>query len=68
MHHKGPLIHSKLTDNTLEKNKLNPGPGSYSVKQIKTDIPIKIKSRIGYFYDDDLKKSTIQCINAKISS
>ena len=49
MHHKGPLIHSKLTDNTLEKNKLNPGPGSYSVKQIKTDIPIKIKSRIDIF-------------------
>ena len=57
IHHKGPVIHSKLTDNTLEKNKLNPGPGSYSVKQLHTDIPIKIKSRIGYFYDDDLKKA-----------
>ena len=23
IHHKGPVIHSKLTDNTLETNKLN---------------------------------------------
>ena len=39
-------------------DKYKPGPGAYENKNLKKvgNIPIIIKSRQGFFYDDDLKK------------
>ena len=39
-------------------DKYKPGPAAYKIKNLKKfgNIPILIKSRLGFFYDDDLKK------------
>ena len=38
-------------------DKYKPGPAAYKIKNLKKfgNIPILIKSRLGFFYDDDLK-------------
>ncbi len=45
-------------DYTNRNNKYKPGPGAYEEKELNKfgNIPIIIKSRQGFFYDDDLKK------------
>lgn len=53
--HKGPTI--ALKHSIINSNKNNPGPGSYNlIKEFKQNIPVSIKSRRFFFYDDDFKK------------
>ena len=57
MHRKGASLGEKL--NYMKRDdKYKPGPGAYENKNIKKfgNIPILLKSRQGFFYDDDLKK------------
>ena len=64
LHHKGPTIAPRLEDLSNSQTKRFPGPGTYKVtrENLLTDIPIKLKSRLGFFYDDDLKK-TKHCVS-----
>lgn len=61
-HSKGAKLLERHDKSTI--NKSNPGPGTYSIrsKENKFSIPIKLKSRRGFFYDDDLKKSN-HCVS-----
>jgi hypothetical protein len=56
--HKKGIIFGEKFNYTKTDDKYKPGPGTYSVKNLKTFgiIPITLKSRHGFFYDDDLKK------------
>ena len=57
LHRKGATLGEKL--NYMKRDdKYKPGPGAYEDKNIKRfgHIPIILKSRQGFFYDDDLKK------------
>ena len=58
MHRKGPIMLSKIEDHELAKSRQFPGPGTYEVAKsiLETNIPIKMKSRLGFFYDDEIKK------------
>lgn len=62
-HNKGVKLGVKSEDNKMT-HKANPGPGEYSVssKENRLLIPIKIKSRRGFFYDEDLRK-TKHCVS-----
>ena len=56
-HKKGFSFGEKF--NYLKRDdKYKPGPAAYKIKNLKKfgNIPILIKSRLGFFYDDDLKK------------
>ena len=57
MHKKGRSFGEKF-NYIKSDDKYKPGPGAYKIKNIKKygNIPIVIKSRIGFFYDDELKK------------
>ena len=57
MHNKGTSLGEKLSY-LKRDDKYKPGPGAYENKNIKRfgHIPIILKSRQGFFYDDDLKK------------
>jgi hypothetical protein len=54
---KGKSFGTKLNYNKKDE-RFRPGPGSYESKNYKDfgNIPILLKSRQGFFYDDDLKK------------
>ena len=57
LHRKGSTLGERL--NYMKRDdKYKPGPGAYENKNLKKvgNIPILIKSRQGFFYDDDLKK------------
>ena len=56
-HRKGSSLGAKLSYQTRNE-KFIPGPGTYNSINLKKMgiIPILIKSRQGFFYDDDLKK------------
>ena len=58
IHRKGPLMLSKIEDHELAKSRKYPGPGTYEVAKsiLETNIPIKLKSRLGFFYEDEIKK------------
>ena len=53
----GTSLGPKLNDNKIG-DKFKPGPGAYTCKNNKIygNIPIILKSRQGFFYDDDLRK------------
>ena len=57
LHKKGKTIGEKLNYSKRD-DKYRPGPGAYKIKNIKSfgNIPIILKFRQGFFYDDDLKK------------
>lgn len=59
---KGPIMAGKPLYSIKYKRNI-PGPGAYnlSYKNLHGDIPILLKSRQGFFYDDDLrqKKATV---------
>ena len=56
-HKKGITLGMKLNYSSRE-NRYKPGPGAYTLRNLKKFriLPITIKSRIGFFYDDELKK------------
>ena len=55
---KGASLGFKRNNDSLLSNAKTPGVGSYNINlnNMTMKIPIKIKSRICFFYDDDLKK------------
>ena len=57
MHKKGITFGEKFY-NVKSYDKYKPGPGAYNIKNLKKfrNIPIILKSRLCFFYDDDLKK------------
>lgn len=61
---KGPILASR---HKYEITQNYPGPGTYNIFKkynfSNTKIPIILKSRQGFFYDDDLKKKkfTVSC-------
>jgi len=57
LHNKGATLGERLSY-LKRDDKYMPGPGAYENKNIKRfgHIPIILKSRQGFFYDDDLKK------------
>ena len=58
LHSKGAKLLAKSQDFEAKKGRFKPGPGAYTVtkENLINNMPIKLKSRIGFFYDDDLKK------------
>ena len=58
LYKKGITFGKKLSYSKMD-DKYKPGPGAYKIKNIKKfgNIPIIMKSRHGFFYDDDLKKA-----------
>ena len=63
-HRKGPRLAMKLEECSGKERKKFPGPGTYRIGRdnLQNDIPITIKSRRFFFYDDDLKK-TKHCVS-----
>ena len=57
IHRKGKSFGEKLNYGKRD-DRYKPGPGAYTIKNLKKfgNIPIEIKSRLCFFYDDDLKK------------
>jgi len=58
--HKKGFIFGEKFNYTTTDNRYKPGPAAYSIKNLKKFgiLPITIKSRHGFFYDDDLKKKS----------
>ena len=61
-HHKGPSLGARLIYN-MKNDKFKPGPGAYIFRNYQKygTIPISIRSRREFFYDEDLrqKKATV---------
>lgn len=57
LHRKGPIISPKPST-AMPSSRGVPGVGTYNVSSCpnRNAIPIKIKSRLNFFYDDDIKK------------
>lgn len=62
-HRRGNILGDKL-EKKIDPDKIPPGPGAYSIRtqENKKLIPIKIRSRRGFFYEDELKKR-IHCVS-----
>ena len=58
LHNKGIIFGEKL-NYTKRDDKYKPGPGAYKIKNLKKfgNIPIIMKSRHGFFYDEDIKRA-----------
>lgn len=59
MQGKGLKFTSECRDSDTKNGRYRPGPGAYHLKgdaAAASTIPIKIKFRNGFYYDDDLKK------------